>query len=406
MRPGGQELAFLRGGRLIAINGDGSNARTVASGSIVSFAWSPDHHQLVYRIATGADLTRFPPTTALGAPDAPGSLNVIGINGGQPTPITPEAPDLAWSDAWWNVKGNRLVYREEFATSDPAAALAYIVSQADQPAGIARKTLPDDVSLPALSADGTQVAGIDATGAVRVATPGQAGAVVATGALTVLPVTGRPGRVLWQPGHNALLYAVASGGRTTLVLRDLRGGARVVVSVPALLDAAFSPDGTRLLVRTPDQFQLYDLPSVAPPRFTVAEGDAAALAWWSPDGKLLLVWDTPGWRLVDMATGVARTVIQANSGASGTALPAQARWHPAAGSPWSPDGTQFAFIGTSGMTWLGRALPMPRNSPTGLYVGQVRAGRASGQPSLRDSGDDRAPSWSYADPSTTLLLAS
>src|SRR5215469_12428069 len=51
LHPGGQEIAFLRAGQLVAINPDGSDPRMLSSGSVVSFAWSPDHHQLVYRSA-------------------------------------------------------------------------------------------------------------------------------------------------------------------------------------------------------------------------------------------------------------------------------------------------------------------------------------------------------------------
>ena len=50
IHPGGDEIAFLRGGNLWGLQPDGSNARALATGGIVSIAWSPDHHQVLYRV--------------------------------------------------------------------------------------------------------------------------------------------------------------------------------------------------------------------------------------------------------------------------------------------------------------------------------------------------------------------
>src|SRR5260221_7083776 len=50
--PGGKALAFGRGGQLWTIQADGSDVHRIASGGIVGLAWSPDHHQLVYRTTT------------------------------------------------------------------------------------------------------------------------------------------------------------------------------------------------------------------------------------------------------------------------------------------------------------------------------------------------------------------
>ena len=215
VHPGQDEIAFLRGGALIALNPDGSDARTLASGSIVSFAWSPDHSQLVFRTAVGSDVADLLPYGTMGVPDAAGTLQIIGINGGHSIQITPDATGVIWSDAWWNANGNRLLYREALAGTDPeAGAQIYVVSQSDQPAGIARQTVMNDASLPALAPDGSRVAGIDGVGTLSLAVPGKSGQALASGALLTLPGTGRPGRVLWQPGHNALLYDHRASGQT------------------------------------------------------------------------------------------------------------------------------------------------------------------------------------------------
>jgi hypothetical protein len=410
LHPGGQEIAFLRAGQLVAINPDGSDPRMLSSGSVVSFAWSPDHHQLVYRSALHPDTAELVPVSTVGPSDARGALNVISINGGRSTQITPDAPQLTWSDAWWNRNGNRLVYREAFATNDiDATAPAYIVSQADQPVGIARKTLPDAASIPTLSPDGSQAAAIDGDGTLRIGAPGQPGQAVARGALLTLPGTGRPGRVLWQPGQDALLYTTASGSNssnTAIMLRDAHGATHTITTVPMLLDLAFAPNGGHLLLRAPAGFQLVPLATSATPAWTLPESDPAALAWWSPDGHWLLVQDVAGWRLINVATGSARTLVSYGGAVSSTAVPAQAQWHPAAGSPWSPDGTQFVFVGMSGATWLGKSLPRPNHNGVGLYVASLANGQPASQAMLIGSGADRVPDWSYADPNTTLLVAS
>src|SRR5579859_3805961 len=51
---GGETIAFLRGGELWSINPDGSGAAWLAGGGVVGFAWSPDHHQVVFRSGNGA----------------------------------------------------------------------------------------------------------------------------------------------------------------------------------------------------------------------------------------------------------------------------------------------------------------------------------------------------------------
>ena len=77
------------------------------------------------------------PLNLLGAPDAPGDLSVGSVSGGSVVQITPNLAGLARSDAWWNTDGNRLLYRESLAGVGLVGA-TYVVSQADQPVGIAR----------------------------------------------------------------------------------------------------------------------------------------------------------------------------------------------------------------------------------------------------------------------------
>src|SRR5215469_4786063 len=89
IHPGGDEIAFLSGGSIRGIQPDGSNARTLATGGIVSLGWSPDHHQVLYRVLLGGNVTFPPPSSTRAVPDAAGNIAIIGINGGNPLVLTP-----------------------------------------------------------------------------------------------------------------------------------------------------------------------------------------------------------------------------------------------------------------------------------------------------------------------------
>jgi hypothetical protein len=395
---GGSELAFLRGGQLWAVQGDGSNARLLAGNSIVGFAWAPDHHSLVFRTANGA--------TGNGpAPDAVGSIQAISINGGTTLQLSPDDAGVALSDAWWDADGNRVLYREaNLGTPD---APLYIVSQTDQPLGLAHKVVADAAAIPALAPDGQRVALLDAAGEVLLGTPGATATTVeATGALTTLPQTGRPARVLWQPRRDALLYSVAASGGVTLVLRTIGGAAHTVATLSALLDTGFSPDGTWVLARTPTDFELWSAAGAAAPAFTWPESDPVALPYWSPDGKLLLVRDAAGLQLVNVAARRVQSLLTLPQGGTAAGAGAAPRfWRPATDDPWAPDGASVVFVGHAGATWSGKPLPATSGAGPGLYVASVSAA-AVGAPALVDGGADAQPGWSYADPATVYLVGS
>src|SRR5579859_4537946 len=108
---GGDDVAFLRGGQLWVMHADGSGARQLAGSGVVSVAWSPDHQQLVVRRASGGG-TSAPTAGSPAAPDAPGNLVAVSINGGSGLQITPDDPSVTRGDAWGNAQGNRLLYHE------------------------------------------------------------------------------------------------------------------------------------------------------------------------------------------------------------------------------------------------------------------------------------------------------
>jgi hypothetical protein len=401
IHPGGDEIAFLRGGSIWGTQPDGSNARTLATGEIVSLGWSPDHHQVLYRVLLGGDDTFPPPTSTRAVPDAAGNIAVIGINGGNPLVLTPNDDTVARGDAWWNPGGNRLLYREELLTS--SGAPIYIVSQSDQPVGIASKVAQSAASLPVLSSDGHQVAVLDTAGDLLLGTPGSSGAVLARGGTLTLPGTGRPAHLLWQPGHNALLYPTASpAGGTRLVLVGLGGQVRWSLSVPALLDVAFSPDGSRLLVRTSSQFEVFAI-GRSTALFSWPENDPYAVPWWGPDSNRVLVFDQSGEKLIDVHRRAVTSLGAAAPAGSESSSPRH-WWHPATSDPWSADGSRFVLAAGAGDTWQGKRFPAPRGSSRGLYIVSLSSEGAASSPLLIDSGDDAAPAWSYADPSTTFLV--
>ncbi len=395
---GSETIAFLRGKTLWAINPDGSGLRQLAQGNIVSVSWSPDHHQYVMR--TTQTYAPPKPQSLPGAPDAPGEISVGSVSGGSTVQITPNLAGLSRSDAWWNANGNRLLYRESLAGAALVGA-TYVVSQADQPVGIARKSVAQNAGLPVLSPDGSRLASLDSNGNIYLGAPGTSGRVIAMGALLTMPNSNRPARLLWQPQHDALLY-LASGAQSkaAIELLPLDGKPHSLGEVSGLLDISFSPDGSLLLLRTTQGFEVWNVAQPGKAVFSWTEADPAALPWWSPAGGRILVQDASGWQLVDIARHSISTLVMF-PGATTIDLAGASSWHPATGSPWDATGNRFVFISSDNTLWKGKALPAPHASTTGLYVADLASSQA---PTLIDSGADRSPTWSYLDPSTALLV--
>lgn len=400
LHSGSDTIAYLRGGVLWLAWSDGSHTRLI-SGGVVGYAWSPDHHEVVYRTITQGTVPPTAPQSVHSAPDLPANLSVASVSGGVPLQISPPGGGLR-SDAWWDANGNRVVYRETGASVN---APQYVVSQVDQVFGIARKPLLDDASIPAIAPDGSRVAAIDPQGDLRVGKPGSSGTIVVSGALLTLPDSGRPAHLLWRPHTNEVIYPVAAPTRAGVALMAVSaagGQSRVLLRVPQLLDATFSPDGSMLLVRTPSDFELWPVGASAP-TFSWSETDPYALPWWAPDGHALLVHDAAGWQLVDVSKRVVHTVLHfASAPANPTTPPVD--WRPAANSPWSPDGSQIVVAGAVGDTWQGAPLRLPSGSPDGLYTASYASGRF-GSATLIAGGAYSAPGWSTLDPSTTFLVS-
>ncbi|HEU5342771.1 MAG TPA: hypothetical protein VFU60_00350 [Ktedonobacterales bacterium] len=406
--PGGDQIAYLRGDQLWVANPDGSDPRQLTPRQTVSLAWSPDHHELVFRYGSGAG--EIPPAGATWAPaEGVSELGVTSISGGSPLQITPTASganSLARSDAWWDPQGNRLLYRE-YTPGAGGIAAVYFESQNDQPVGIARKPVIAAATLPTLSPDGAQVAVIDPNGALRLGPAAQPGTIIAQDALIQPGAAGQnlPARLLWQPGHNALVYPSHGQNGVALNLLDLTTHkSRTLTVAMTLRDAAFSPDGALLLLDQSSYFSVISANGQSA-HITIPKSDPLTQAFWSPDGRWLLLEDRSGARLIRTSDWRVAGTLAYASPLAGPTLSDTTLWRPAASSPWSGDSAAFTFA-SGPATWQGRSLPTPASGATvGLYTQQVSDNEASGAPTLIASGAISAPGWSYPDPSTTLLMA-
>jgi hypothetical protein len=427
---GGDEIAFLRNGGLWTISPDGSNLNQIESGGFIGFAWSPDHHQIVLRRQNGALAQSSAP---FGQGDSKSELGVTAIDGGSILQITPPDSDLLRSDAWWDAAGNRLLYREEPAgtSKNPDGASAafgapgapgkprWKLSQADQPAGIARKDLPVSVVLPAVNSDGSLIASIDASGRVLVGSPGESPRVLASGALTILPGTvASPARPLWQPGTGRLLYAIAgaSPNETTLLLSDTSGHSQPLLTIARLQQYAWSPDGRLLLVQTMNAsttYQVYNTTGTL--QFAWDDAAARSLPFWSPDSHFLLLVKPDGLALVNIAAKTQAVVLHAS-----IALPpaptsaGQAPFlRPAVNSPWKSDGSAFLFTNDGQGIWAaqpGQALSSHSGAGEGLYRSAVESSAQAGHdsaarfPVLLDWGEHQSVTWSTLDPNCAFVI--
>lgn len=402
---GSTELAFIRGSTLLTMQPSGTNTFQVTTGGVSGFAWSPDHHQFVVRYAAVSVLPTIANPLLATYPDMPAGMGVVSIDGGNIIPITPPTNFLTRSDAWWDASGNRLFYREQLATT-PTISSQWILSQSDQPNGIARKVVAQSESIPTSAPDGTQIATMLADGALVLGAPLATPHIVQQGGLVTLP-SGMPARPLWQPGHTAILYATASNDAhtTTLALTDLAGHTRQLTSASDLLQYSWSPDGKSVLMLTTTGFAIVSVDGKSISRWE--EHDPAALAWWSPDSRTLITADRAGLALIDAATGKVAPVVVITTASNPAPLPMPT--HPITGSPWSVDGGQFAFVATGGLwlngkdTTLGTPLATQHTAGSGLYV--VTRSALGVAPHLVDWGEHTAFSWSTPDPNTQFVTS-
>lgn len=405
---GSVELAYVRAGALWTIQPDGSTRFQVAPATIVGFAWSPDHHEFVARFAAAYPIPTSADPLLASVPDMLAGFGVISIDGGNIIPIMVATRNTLRSDAWWDASGNRVFYREQLL-GDATPQTQWILSQADQPDGIARKVIATGPTIPTSAPDGSQIVTITPAGDLIVGPPAQAARVLQQAVLVTLPAGNWPARPLWQPNHHAILYAVAGPAPdlTTLMLTDLTGKTQRVMTIAALEQYSWSPDSSRILLRTPGGYVIH--PLAGGDDVTWTDTDPLSLPWWSPDGRDIVTRSPTTVALVTTGTGVVKTLahLTPTSAPAATPTAAAALFHPITGSPWSPDGRSLALV-TTGGTWVGgdtgasgTSLATQSSPGTGLYIITRNALQAA--PKLADWGAHDAPSWSTPDPNTQFV---
>lgn len=419
---GGNQIAFLHNGQLWRIDPDGSDAFEIATAStpIIGFAWSPSHEMFFYRTldptfaktTAGKQLTGNSITGLFR--DVPGELDTIGINGGSPIPIQFSNASVAYSNAWWTTNNSHLLYREEFtdAASTPFT-VQWWLAQDDQPGGIARKLLPNTISIPSISTASSLAIGSSTTGIFTTTLTGTDTHTVVSFQQPSQPLVASLERVIWQPDHSqaAFLYAlpvsrsktpiVKGATRVQLVLHQMNGKTHVLATC-ACTQFAWSPNGAYIIFQEGPTFTMLNLARQTSFTFN-AEVDS--VPYWSPNSRFLLLDGSHTLQLIDVATSQQRVIL---SDAGQKALPkssfgaatgVNSLLQPVSNNLWASDSHQFAFLTRGRQFWQGKQLP-----GQGLYTATINdQGQVQGSPLLVDAGNDTEVGWSFEDANTSFL---
>lgn len=397
---GAQAIAFIRGNQLYTIQPNGSTLYQVTGATVMGYAWSPDHHEFVVRFSGYVPLPDFSNTVTQSRSSFPSVLGVVSVDGGNIMAITPGGTLLSRSDAWWDADGNRLFYAEGHGN--------WILSQADQPSGIARKEIAASGSAPTSAPDGSQVAMISNAGEIMIGTAGQPLRVLHSNVLHTL-ANGMPAMPLWQPHHQAIAYPIAgTQANQTLMLTNLQGKTAPLYTGTGIDAYAWSPDGNSMLVHDTAGWAIVSAKqSHTVMRLALAAKDS--VPFWSPDSAHIAFRSNDTGSSAEIQQGALYLVTVKTATVTQIAtvpqLPARSTIpvvHPVTGSPWSSDSKQLVLVSAGGTWFNGHALATKTQSGTGLY--SIDITHIDQTPSLADWGEHLAVSWSTPDPNTQIEL--
>jgi len=423
---GGNEIAFLRDGHLWTIDPDGANAFAVVADTspVIGYGWSPTHQILTFRsldpdyakTAAAHTVVMNPLTQLIG--DVPSSQNTIGIDGGSPIPLLFSSKDVQMSNAWWNANGNRLIYRQEAATSSQSSnTVLWWISQNDQPGGIARKLFPNSFSIPSLATNNSMAIGNSYRGLFSTALDGSHLQFIVPDKLPGHPLPATLERVLVQPAHNnpSLLYAISTNTppptgsfnikplSVQLVIADLRGHLTTLTTCTCS-QFAWSSDGNTILYSTGSTYSLLRLSDSSSFTITAEEG---SIPYWSPDSQFLLLDGMNSLTLLTIANQHSCVLLSnstlpvSNTPTVTPALASNSLVQPLSNNLWAADSRHFLFLTRGRLMWEGKNLA----SGKGLYTVVIdNRGQSQGTPTLADAGNDTQAGWTYEDPNTSFLF--
>jgi hypothetical protein len=420
---GSNEIAFVREGHLWTIDPDGSNAFEVFADNVavIGYGWSPNHQIFTFRTLDGnfaktAAGKHLASNSVTGlTSDVPSVLNTVGIDGGTPIPIALSSSEIQHSNAWWNLTGNRLLYREESTTSTQnPGTQSWWVSQNDQPSGIARILLPYSYSIPSISVSNAAI-GNSNQGVFTTTLSGTQFHYVTQGTLPGHPLPAALERVLWQPAHPNpdILYTIAPVSTKPqrssnaamiiqLVLREAHGQTTRLATC-ACTQFAWSPDGNFVLYSTGALYTILNVKDLT--SFSVS-GENGSVPYWSPDRRFILLDGLHTLQLISVSDQRHFSLLSDSpvgpTSTSSATPDVRALLQPVSNSIWASDSRHFLFLTRDRMTWQGKRLS-PGN---GLYTVSIdNRGQVQGSPVIVDTGNDSQAGWTYEDPNTSFLLS-